>query len=38
MSDVDVWEVAGTKQTTESGVMKQCLAILGSDQCHQVIG
>ena len=26
---VDIWEVAGTKQTTESGAMKQCLAILG---------
>ena len=25
---VDVWEVAGTEQTTESGAMKQCLAIL----------
>ena len=26
---VDVWDVAVTKQTTESGAMKQCLAILG---------
>ena len=26
---VDVSEVAGTKQTTEPGAMKQCLAILG---------
>ena len=25
---VDVWEVAGTKQTTEWGSMKHCLAIL----------
>ena len=25
---VGVWEVAGTKQTTEWGGMKQCLAIL----------
>ena len=26
---VDVWEVAGTRQITESGAMKQCLATLG---------
>ena len=25
---VDLWEVAGTKQTTEWGGIKQCLAIL----------
>ena len=25
---VDVWEVAGTKQTIESGGMKQCFAVL----------
>ena len=25
---VDVWGVAGTKQTTESGGMKQCFAVL----------
>ena len=26
---VGVWEVAVTKETTERGAMKQCLAILG---------
>ena len=26
---VDVWEVAGTKEATEWGAMKQCLPILG---------
>ena len=34
---VDVWEVAGTKQTTEWGGMKQCLTILGLQGLINVI-